>query len=89
MRIHSEDAYKKTFRATKVARDCLQLIAAARVRRILPHPAFSRRKNLGIFVFKIHFEIFGRATTLYFAYICATQNRKMERKSVSLDDVVT
>ena len=82
-------AYKKILRALMISRDRLQLLAAARVRLISLWSIFSRRKNPGIFVFKIHFEIFGRATTLYFAYIYATQNRKMERKSASLDDVVT
>jgi hypothetical protein len=84
-----ERAYKKFFRATIASRDRLQLVATARVRRILPHPAFSRRKNLSIFVFKICFEIFRHDTTLYFIDICAAQNRKMERKSVSRGRGVT
>jgi hypothetical protein len=70
-----ERAYKKIFRTPRASRDRLQLLVAARVRRIVLHSAFSRGKNLSIFVFKVYFEIFYRDITLYFSSICATRVR--------------
>jgi hypothetical protein len=64
--------------------DRLQLLAAARVRRILPHPALSRQKNLGIFVFKICFEIFRRDITLYSTVFYARESHEMGPNSVTV-----
>jgi hypothetical protein len=84
-----EPDYKKIFRAAVKARGRLQLLAAMILNLNITHSAFPWRKNLGIFVFKIRFEIFRRVATPCFTDICAMQNRKMGRKSVSPDHAVT
>ena len=65
-----------------------QLLAAASVNLILTHFAFPRGKNLRIFVFKIRFEIFLIAATIYLTGIYASEIRKMGPTDVSAGPVI-